>query len=64
VQVGGQFVNWGAYSAAHEYSVKYTGSGSAVNFRVFEGNAMTNTPGSAWYGDNWGNLHVDIYKWV
>lgn len=64
LQVEGQFVNWGAYSATHQYTLKYTGDGSAVNFMVFEGDAMTNTQYASWYGNNVGVLFVDIYIWA
>jgi hypothetical protein len=63
MQVNGQFLDWGAYSATHQYSMAYTGAGSSVNFKIFDGNAMTNTLLS-WYGDNWGTLQVDIYVWA
>ena len=63
LQVDGSFVNWGAYNAAHQYSYAYTGTGSTVSFRVFDGDS-TKGPAAqepGWYGDNTGSLSVDIY---
>jgi hypothetical protein len=62
LQVNSEFVDWGSYNAAHEYVYDFTGTGAAVNFRVFEGDVATNTPDSNLYKDNSGELTVEIYK--
>ena len=60
VQVNGNFVNWGAYSASHAYSLSTTLSGP-VNLAVFDGYSDTNIKGPAdWYGDNFGSLNYTI----
>lgn len=61
LQVGGSFVNWGAYSSAHTYTLEYVGTGVSVNFRIFDGDSTTASPVPSWYGDNSGSLTVDIY---
>jgi len=60
--VNNAFVDWGAYSATHVYELTFTGTGSSVNFRVFDGNVGTNTPDPGWYGDNIGNMTIEIWK--
>jgi hypothetical protein len=70
LQVNGAFVSWGSYDADHEYALAYTGNGSPVSLRVFDGNASPATafgaaPGVAqdgWYGDNSGSLTVHVYS--
>ena len=62
LQVNNEFVDWGGYSEAHEYQCIFTGTGAAVNFRVFEGNVATNIPVLDSYNDNNGTLTVKIYK--
>ncbi|MEI7749770.1 MAG: SdrD B-like domain-containing protein [Candidatus Moraniibacteriota bacterium] len=62
LQVDNAFVNWGAYNPAHTYSYLYSGTGSRVNFRVFDGDSTTGSPDSGWYGDNNGSLNVNIYS--
>ena len=59
VQVNGSFVNWGAFSASHAYSLSTTLSGS-VNLAVFDGDSATNTKDSGWYGDNVGSLNYTV----
>jgi hypothetical protein len=55
-------VDWGDYSSTHEYTSELIeGKDAVVNFRVFDGDVLTNTPYSGWYGDNQGFLYVDIY---
>jgi hypothetical protein len=60
LQVDESFQDWGAYSSSHEYSIDYAGVGNTVNFRVFDGDAVTNTPNVNWYTDNDGSLLVAI----
>ena len=43
VQVDGQFVDWGAYSASHNYSLSTTLSGP-VNLAVFDGDSTRRKP--------------------
>ena len=62
LQVNSEFVDWGEYSETHEYKYNFTGTGAAVNFRVFEGDVATNTPDPDLYNDNNGTLTVEIYK--
>lgn len=68
LQIDSEFVDWGGYSATHEYQFIFTGTGAAVNFRVFEGDIVTDgdvttyTLNQSWYDDNEGKLTVDIYK--
>ena len=60
MQVNGAFVNWGAFSASHAYSLSTTLSGP-VNLAVFDGDSTTNIKGGAdWYGDNSGSLNYTI----
>lgn len=61
LQVNNGFIDWGLYSAVHEYTHGFTGVNAKVNFRVFDGDVNSNTPYSGWYSDNVGNLTVDIY---
>lgn len=61
LQVNASFMDWGAYSAVHEYSMMYTPAATApVNFRVFDGDVATNTPTPGWYGDNVGSIMVKL----
>ncbi len=64
LQVDMLFVDWGPFSSSHEYSLMYTGDGSAVNLRIFDGwaNEMPPVMKSGWYGDNEGFLTVEIYE--
>ncbi len=64
LQVNDGFVNWGAYNPNHDYSYYTVGTGSTVNFRIFDGNsAVANPqPSLGWYGDNSGYLTVNIYQ--
>jgi hypothetical protein len=62
LQVNGQFVDWGDYNPDHVYYLGYTGNGSVVNFRVFDGYAYSNIPDPSWYNDNNGTLTIKIYK--
>ncbi len=59
MQVNGNFVNWGAFSALHTYGLTTTLSGS-VNLAVFDGDSDTNTKDAAWYGDNSGSLNYTV----
>jgi hypothetical protein len=61
VQVNGSFVNWGAFSASHEYGLSTTLNGF-VNLAVFDGDSDTdpNTKDPAWYGDNVGTLNYTV----
>lgn len=61
MQVDGQFVSWGPYATSHAYSLVTSGTGSTVNFRVFDGDTLTNTQYPDWFGDNNGTMTVDIY---
>jgi len=55
------FVDWGEYSIEHIYYLGFLGTGSTVNFRVFDGDPGTNTLIPGWYDDNVGSLTVEIY---
>ena len=59
MQVNGNFVDWGDYSASHAYGLSTTLPGS-VNLAVFDGDSNTNTKDSGWYGDNSGSLNYTI----
>jgi hypothetical protein len=59
VQVNGQFVNWGAYNASHEYTLFASLSGPEVVLSIFDGDSNTNTV-MPWYGDNTGWLDYTI----
>jgi hypothetical protein len=59
VQVNGNFVDWGAFSASHAYGLSTTLPGS-VNLAVFDGDSNTNTKVPAWYGDNVGTLSYTV----
>lgn len=63
LQVDGQFVDWGAYQPAHEYSYLYTGTGNPISLMVFDGDstAASATPNDSWYSDNTGSLSVNVY---
>lgn len=63
VQVDQQFVNWGAYSPAHQYSYDLATTAPSINLRVFDGDS--NGPGASvpvpsWYEDNTGSLSYTI----
>ncbi|MDR3582217.1 MAG: peptidoglycan-binding protein [Candidatus Pacebacteria bacterium] len=64
LQVDGSFVNWGAFQPAHQYSRLYTGTGSPLGLMVFDGDSTgaSATPNNSWYGDNSGNLAVNVYS--
>jgi len=62
LQINNAFVDWGLYSPLHIYSRNFVGNGSVVNFSVFDGEVGSNTPNAGWYGDNVGNLTVNIYS--
>jgi uncharacterized surface anchored protein len=64
LQVDSNFVNWGSYNPAHQYSYLYTGTGSQVGLGVFDGDstATSPVPNPDWYGDNSGSLSVNIYS--
>ncbi len=63
LQVGGSFVDWGAYQPSHQYSYLYTATGQPLSLMVFDGNSSTSlpTPNPSWYGDNVGSLAVNVY---
>lgn len=63
LQVNGTFVDWGPYDVGHTYSLSFIGTGSTVNFRVFDGKAnLGSGPEEGWYGDNHGTITVEIYE--
>jgi hypothetical protein len=62
LQVNDAFVDWGTYYSSHIYANSMIGAGSAVKFRVFDGDSNTGIPTEGWYGDNSGSLAVNIYK--
>ena len=59
LQVNGGFVNWGAYSSAHTYSVTMPGLAS-LDLGVFDGDSNTNIKDAGWYGDNVGSLSYTV----
>lgn len=61
LQIDGVFVNWGPYDPGRTYWLETSGTGAAVNFRIYEGYTGTNTVIPAWYTDNTGSLTVEIY---
>lgn len=63
LMVDGSFIDWGPYNPTHKYSSLYTGTGSTVKFLIFDGDSTVLTPvvNPGWYGDNIGNLTVNIY---
>jgi hypothetical protein len=61
LQVDQTFVDWGEFSGDHTYSIDLSGSGSTVNFRVYDG-FLTTGPEPGWYPDNDGSLTVTIYR--
>jgi hypothetical protein len=58
LQVGGQFVDWGAYNGGHAYSYTAALPGGSLNLAVFDG--QNGTPEPSWYGDNSGSLNYTI----
>jgi hypothetical protein len=56
--VGGQFVNWGAYSTTHAYSYTAALAAGPLNLTVFDG--QNGSPEPSWYGDNIGSLSYTI----
>jgi hypothetical protein len=61
LQVDQTFVDWGEFSSDHTYSIDLAGSGSIVNFRVYDG-LLAVGPEPGWYPDNDGSLTVTIYR--
>jgi hypothetical protein len=63
LEVNNAFVNWGAYSASHTYSLSGSFAGS-LNLSVFDGDSNQGPLAKAagWYGDNVGSLSADIYR--
>lgn len=63
LMLNGGFVNWGTYSATHEYSRLYTGTGSPLSAMIFDGdsNSGASAINAGWYGDNVGTLSVNVY---
>jgi hypothetical protein len=58
LMVGGQFVDWGAYSANHAYSYTAALPSGSLNLAVFDG--QSGVPVPSWYGDNSGSLNYTI----
>lgn len=52
LMVDGGFVNWGVYDSSHTYQMDYSGTGSSVNFTIYD----------IYYPNNTGSLTVDIYR--
>ena len=53
--------NWGAYNSLHQYIQSFVPSiDGPANFRIFDGTGVAQNEG--WFGDNSGNLTVDISK--
>lgn len=53
--------DWGAYNSAHRYAQSFIGAvNGPANFRIFDGTGTSQNEG--WFGDNSGNLNVDIYE--
>jgi hypothetical protein len=64
LQVNGQFVDWGPFNEDHKYTLVFgAGTGSTVNFRIFDGYGETGVKVPSWYSDNSGFLTVEIYMW-
>lgn len=59
LQVNGQFVDWGAYSPVHSYTLTMPLAGT-VNLAVFDGNSNPPPEAMPWYGDNSGSLTYAI----
>ncbi|HSC92421.1 MAG TPA: hypothetical protein VLB86_12260 [Gaiellaceae bacterium] len=59
VQVNGQFVDWGAYSATHGYSLTTALVAGSVHLGIFDGDS-TIPMQMPWYGDNSGTLSYEI----
>ncbi len=61
VQVNNAFVNWGAYTDTHAYSLAMSLSGT-VNLAVFDGDSTVSPPAknASWYGDHTGSLNFWI----
>jgi hypothetical protein len=59
VQVNGQFVDWGAYSATHTYSLTTALVAGSVHLGIFDGDS-TIPMQMPWYGDNSGTLNYEI----
>jgi hypothetical protein len=68
LQIGQVSVNWSPVAPAnaagcsdsHEYTFAATGSGAAVNLRIYDGTGNVQDPG--WFTDNSGSLTVSIYQ--
>lgn len=61
LMVNGGFVNWGAFSPSHAYSLNTT-LGTSVQLNIFDGDSTggNTTPNSGWYGDNVGSLSYTV----
>lgn len=59
LQVNGQFVDWGAYSSVHVYTLAMPLAGT-VKLAVFDGNSNPPAAVMPWYGDNSGSLTYAI----
>jgi hypothetical protein len=57
LQVNGQFVDWGAYNAAHAYTHAFAFTGTTLNLAIFDGQNGVQMP---WYGDNTGFLGYTV----
>lgn len=70
LQVDSTGVNWTPVAPAngagcadgHEYTLAVTGTGAAVNLRIYDGTGDVQDP--AWFGDNAGSLTVEIWQVV
>lgn len=59
LRVNGQFVDWGAYSPVHAYTLAMPLAGT-VNLAVFDGDSNPPPELMPWYGDNTGTLNYAI----
>ena len=50
VQLNGQFVDWGAYSATHTYSLTTALVAGTVHLGIFDGDSTIPTQMQTWYG--------------
>jgi len=54
ININGSNVDWGDYNPEHVYKILFSGKGNTVDFSIYDSH----------YGDNSGNLTVDIYECV
>jgi len=64
LMVDNDFVDWveKTPSAPNTYTLNYAGTGSPVNFMVFDGTPETKVINPGWYTDNIGELTVKIFE--